>query len=458
MSFESQSTISKFVRKFDNVKLTAVVDYYQLGWDTVTKFPPAAASMPEGMMGPGSPGTRYDYRAPAQDLSRERLRFSLGAEITRPTVIYDTVGITGYWQDTRSSVASGETTRVTSFKTIAGTVTNLDVYDRVRANTLKHETEIRGINSIARKQIAGKSVSNTIQYGVETSFSDNTMSFNRFEDRFETDGTLRSSALQSPTFVMTPSSVYRAGVFASDKIEIGERKQYVITPSLRVDYYNVNPENTAEYISYTHAKAASFVNTSVSPGLSALYKITSDINVYGLYAMGTRNPTAGELNGIFNHSGSGMGSADQIMIVPNPSLKEEVANNFELGVQGNTERHAFRLAAFYNIYDNFIETDVPTGEIRDNYSIYTSTNLDNVTIYGIEASWHWSVDKKLVGGVDGFQFGVTFAWTNGRQDTEIGRQAVDSVDPWKIIAYIGYVDPADIWGVRLSGTFVAEKT
>ncbi|MDR2844468.1 MAG: TonB-dependent receptor, partial [Puniceicoccales bacterium] len=288
----------------------------------------------------------------------------------------------------------------------------------------------------------------TIQYGFEGSIGNNSLNFTRIEN-----GNPAADA-----FVMTPADVYRAGVFASDKVELGNEKKYVLTPSLRVDYYNVNPLNTAEYFALTNAKAASFVNLSVSPGLSALYKITPDINVYGLYAMGTRNPTSGELNGVFSHAGGGVAGA-QLRIVPNRDLKEEVANNFELGIQGNTERHAFRLAGFYNIYDNFIETEYQTGLIdSDGYEIYTSRNLDNVNIYGIEASWHWNVDKKLLGGLDGFQLGASAAWTKGRQDTDFGKQALDSVDPFRLVVYLGYVAPDDTWGVRLSGTFVAKKS
>jgi hemoglobin/transferrin/lactoferrin receptor protein len=429
--FRSQAVIAKLNRKLDGMKLEGVIDYYYLGQDII-------GTNAEGVMNMG-PTMRYEYLTPTQDIARERLRFSLGAEISRSTVLYDSASITGYWQNTTSRVQSHDVTN-----TVRGTVATR----RERINTIDNGAEITGINSVARKTLASASVTQTIQYGFEGSIGNNSLNFTRIEN-----GNPAADA-----FVMTPADVYRAGVFASDKVELGNEKKYVLTPSLRVDYYNVNPENTAEYFVLTNAKAGSFVNLSVSPGLSALYKITPDINVYGLYAMGTRNPTSGELNGVFSHSGGGA-AGGQLRIVPNPDLKEEVANNFELGVQGNTERHAFRLAGFYNIYDNFIETEFDTGTVDDEgYAIYTSRNLDKVNIYGIEASWHWNIDKKLFGGVDGFQIGASAAWTKGRQDTDYGTQPLDSIDPFRFVAYVGYIEPANAWGVRLSATFVAKKS
>ena len=432
-TFQGHAVVGKVERKFDTIKLQAVVDYYYLGTDVIGIN--ASGSM---SMGP----VTYEYFTPTQDIFRERLRFSLGADVTAKTAIYDSANVTGYWQDSKSHVLSHDITRTTS---------PTSVTLRERYNTVINDTEIRGINSTARKAIPGATVEQLIQYGVEVSFADNTMSFTRLQNG--TDAT--------PAFVMAPSQVYRAGLFLSDKIAIGTAKRLVITPSLRTDYYNVDPDNTTDYMTYTNAKAASYVNWSISPGLSALYKITPDINIYGLYAMGTRNPTAGELNGIFNHAGTGgMAGADQIRIVPNKNLRHETANNFELGLQGNTQHHAFRLAAFYNLYDNFIETLHDTGQYSpDHYRIYTSRNLDKVDIYGLELSWNWRVNPTLLAGIEGLHTGLSFAWTEGRHDTDTGgREPLNSVEPWKLVAHLGYTHPDDLWGIRLTGTLVGKKS
>ncbi|MDR1498286.1 MAG: TonB-dependent receptor [Puniceicoccales bacterium] len=421
--FQSQAVIAKLDRKYDNVKLEAIVDYYYLNYNV--KGINAAGSMSMG------PTMSYDYLTPTQEVQRERLRFSLGAEITSPTAIYDAVNINGYWQDTSANTVSHDVTRITR---------PTGVTERERVNTLVHETQIRGVNSHARKSIDSGSVSQLIQYGIEASFAVNTMDFARVENGDDA----------AAAFVMSPSDVYRAAVFASDKIALGRSKAFVVTPSLRTDYYNVNPDNVGSFSTYTNAEAASYVNWSVSPGLSGLYKITNDINVYALYAMGTRNPTAGELNGVFNHSGGGMTGA-QIRVLPNPDLKEETANNFEIGVQGNTNEHAFRVAGFYNLYDSFIEPLYNTGITSDDgYQIYTGRNLDDVTIYGVEVSYNWV--SKL-----GFQAGVAFSWTKGKQDVEGVKLPLPSVNPWQIVGYVGYVSPENKWGTRLTLTYVADK-
>ncbi|MDR2981612.1 MAG: TonB-dependent hemoglobin/transferrin/lactoferrin family receptor, partial [Puniceicoccales bacterium] len=433
MDYTSHAVIGKVTRKFAAVKLEATVDYYHRD-----EF--VDAKNAEGSMNMG-PVMKYEYFTADQDNTRERTRASLAAEI-KPlddVIAFDTVNIIGYWQDSKSRTRNDQLTKIT---TAAG------VSYRDRTNHLDYETEITGFNAIAQKDIDSGFMAQTIQYGLDFSYSDVSSEFNRWDNTTSTN---------DPT-VMAPSEVYRFGMFASDKVSLGEQKEFVLTPSVRVDYYNVNPDNTAEYMAFAGAKAASFVNWSVSPSFTGMYRITPDINVYGLYAMGTRNPSADELNGSFTHSGGGM-SGGQFRTVPNPNLKDERSNNFELGFQGNTENHAFHIAGFYNMYDDFIESMYNTGTIDpDGYELLTSRNLDDVKIYGVEVSWHWKIQKQLI-GLEGFRTGLSFAWTKGTQDTETnGHQPLSSVDPWKIVGYIGYVDPSDNWGIRLTGIFVGKKS
>ncbi len=432
--FTSHAVIGKINRKFESVLLEATVDYYNNQEFVDAKNANGAMNM--------GPTMRYDYLNATQDSTRSRIRVSLGAEIkpSEDIVVFDKLNLLGYWQDSKSEMKNMQLTKITRTS---------GVTYRDRTNLLNYDTEITGFNALAQKDVDSGWLAQTIQYGMDFSYSDVLSEFNRFDN---------AAAGDDPTS-MAPSDVYRFGIFASDKIMLGERKQFVVTPSVRVDYYDVSPENNAEFVDFAGAKASSFQNWSVSPGLSGMYRITNDVNFYGLYAMGTRNPSADELNGSFAHSGASM-TGGQFRTVPNPDLKDETSNNFELGVQGNTEFHAFRVAGFYNMYDNFIESMYNTGAVdADGYELLTSRNLDNVEIYGVELSWDWRIQKTITGGIEGFQTGLSFAWTEGRQDTDLnGRQPLSSVDPWKIIGYIGYVDPSDKWGVRLTGTFSGKKS
>ncbi|MDR2863684.1 MAG: TonB-dependent receptor [Puniceicoccales bacterium] len=429
VDFTSHAVIGKIVRKFESVRLEGTVDYYRLAEDVLATN--AAGEMSMG------PTMKYEYLTPRQDTIRDRLRASIGAEISPAggAVVFDTLHLLGYWQDSTSRTVNPQTTRITRGTTVTY---------RNRTNILDYDTEIGGFNATARKNLESSWIAQTIQYGFETSYSDIASKFTRIEDNVR----------QNDPTAMAPSEVFRFGMFASDKISIGKDKAFVVTPSIRVDYYDVSPSNTAYYVEFAGARAAKFENWSVSPGISTLYNITADINVYGLFNVGTRNPSADELNGCFTHSGGGM-TGGQFRTVPNPDLKDETSRNFEIGIQGNTSHHAFHLAGFYNTYDNFIETMYDTGKVdADGYIMRTARNLDDVTIYGAEARWDWRVDKYITGGIDGFQTGLAFAWTKGRQDSHV---PLASVDPWKFITYIGYTSPSDKWGVRLTATFVAKK-
>jgi hemoglobin/transferrin/lactoferrin receptor protein len=432
--YQSQAVVAKVNRKYETAKLEATVDYYR-----VDEFVNALNASGVMNMGP----MRYEYLAPTQDTDRERIRLSLAADLTPKkgtNALYDSLGMIGYWQRATSKTVNPSTTRI---------VRPTGTTERVRVNTLSYSTDTVGLQANARKDFLTSSVAHTLQYGVDVSHGDTSSDFTRIENGIHTG---------DPT-AMAPSEVWRAGAFISDRLTFGQQRRLSLTPSLRADYFCVNPDNTEYYVTFAGTRGKTYENFAVSPGLSAIYRVTDGLNVYGLYAMGTRNPSADELNGSFIHSGSSSMAGSQLRTYPNPNLKNETSNNFELGVSGNLGGSTFRLAGYYNLYKDFIDTMHNTGQTDDDgYLIYRSRNLDDVTIHGIEISWDWRIQKRFMGGIDGFLAGASFTWSEGRQNDGDRRQPLESIEPMRFIFYFGYAEPGDKWGARLTGTFVARKS
>jgi len=374
----------------------------------------------------------------SQDDERERIRLSLDGTLAPDggTALFDTLKSKLYWQD-----SSFDTKNVQQGIVFGGA--------RDRRNIITYDTETYGFDLQADKFIFGDAVSHGITYGFEVARTDVSTDFERID--FDPSGIPSSSN----RIGMAPSEVTNYGFFIRDEITLGEEARWVITPGLRVDIYDVSPENSADFLARTiipgtgvSTEAVDYENTAIAPSLSVLYALTDDTNVYGTYSRGVRNPTAEELNGVFTHG-------SDFIVVPNKDLKEETSDSFEVGLQRSTREHAFQVAAFYNFYDNFLESNVLlTDNVAPTPDVLTTVNRGKSKIYGLELSWDWRLPESLL-GASGFEAGASLGWTEG-EDTD-SDEPLNSIDPWKFVSYFGYENPGDTWGARLSATYISSK-
>lgn len=320
---------------------------------------------------------------------------------------------------------------------------------RDRRNDIRYQTEIYGLDLQAEKLFMAAGAFHELRYGAEFSRSDVRAEFIRTD--FQPDG----SSTSEDRIGMAPSEVLRIGAFVQDTISLGAEERWTLTPALRFDAYDVSPENTAAFLNRTvipgtsdSVEAVDYDNVAIAPSFSALYRWTPRANTYFTVSRGIRNPTAEELNGVFTHG------ADFI-VVPNPELQEERSNSFEAGFQLNQPEHAFQVALFYNDYRDFLESNVVIEENPDpEPDVLTTVNRAEVEIYGAELRWDYR-STGASGIPTGAESGFSFSWTEGNQ-TDID-QPLNTVDPWKAVAYLGFRSPENTWGSRLTATFIGEK-
>ena len=77
-------------------------------------------------------------------------------------------------------------------------------------------------------------------------------------------------------------------------------------------------------------------------------------NLYATYNRGIRNPSAEELNGFSEHPPTG---DRPVIIRPNPELREEISDSFEVGAQAKLKSGSLTFAFFKNFYDDFINLE-----------------------------------------------------------------------------------------------------
>ena len=309
---------------------------------------------------------------------------------------------------------------------------------RDRVNDLSYYTNRAGINLAASKELQMHSLT----YEYQVARSDISGSLNR------QDGL--AAPIDLPN--LAPSIVWDHSITMVDEISIGDR--WFVSPALRFQYSRVNPTNTPEFLAQTALPvfdevgrligqrtiaAIDYENKFLSPSVLLEYEKTDELSFFGSYTRGFRNPTAEELAGVFVHPNN------LSISLPNPDLRAEDSDLFELGFRHESSSWNSVFTAYYNRYGNFLESNVPTGEVIDGLNVLRTENATNTKIYGVELKSEWSVGCLRLGG--------TFGWSEGVS----GAAPLNTVEPWKAVAWAGFTGPDDKWGMELAGTYVAAK-
>ena len=254
---------------------------------------------------------------------------------------------------------------------------------------------------------------------------------------------------------MAPSESQTLGFYVMDEISMGEKEQWILSPSLRFDYFEINPRSNESFLANSANVGftpAHYKNDALgSPGLSLIHQWNEQINLYFSYNHGVRNPSAEELNGFFEHPPT-TSTTSSFIIDANPNLKEETADTFEIGTQAKFDTSVLKFAAYQNFYDGFIDlVKQPSPGVVD---LYSNDNLGGVEVYGFEFSWDWN-EIKILDDFSPFQLGFSTSWSKGKQTDK--KVPLNSIEPWKTVVYTGYLAEDKLWGIRLYGTYRAPK-
>ncbi len=351
---------------------------------------------------------------------------------------------------------------------------------RNRWQEIDFNTEIFGISSYAHKAWETSWAKHHFLLGIDASVES---ASNRFE-RLDGSEAVRRHVGPPPYATIEfsphptsgdrisfdPADTTRIGLILQDDIHFGSR--WEVMPGLRLEYYGItNAEDSAyltrlrDFFAGQPIAADVIPNTdpvgnyddlTLSPRFDATFKPTENSRIYAGYAFGTRNPTAEERSMIFEHP-----DENNSVTVPNPDLSKESSHAFKLGYKAADDRGRVGVELFYTRYKDFIEKDelgrviIDQGDGPEIFDIYTTMNMGNAEIYGIEGSAEWEAGSWKP-ALDGFIVGLNAGYTIGNNLTK--DQPINTVDPWKAVGYLGYADPDGVYGVRLIGTYTAAVT
>lgn len=239
--------------------------------------------------------------------------------------------------------------------------------------------------------------------GLSTSLADGSVSNDILGERFP----LRD-------FPVTDTREF--GAYLSDQVSRGP---LTLNLALRFDDNRLIPNTDPIYAAdnpETHVVGLS--DSDFSPKLSAIYRLGDAFDIFLQYARGFRAPPFEDANigldiPLFN-----------IRAIPNPSLKSETSDGWELGMRWQGERSRLQLGTFRTAYSDFIQTKVRIGiDPVSGRLLFQSINIGDAVIRGVEARWA----RELTGPLQGLTLHAAAYWAEG--DNRDNDQPLNSVGP-----------------------------
>jgi len=322
----------------------------------------------------------------------------------------------------------------------------------VRDTDFEFNQNTTALNINLRKSLTGDAMSHSLAYGLNWDDTDTERPRNRCDQAVATGAVTCSIASYPfaqpevfPNKTFPDSSTERFGVYFQDEIAFADGA-FSLIPGVRYDRYRLDPDlatltgGAGDIEQYGGYPVSAVEESEVSLSLGAIYDFNDDYSLFVQYAEGYRPPNFDESNQAFVNLGH------RYATVPNPELRAESSQGFEVGLRANLDNAFLSFAAYHNRYDDFIESNY-VG-MHNGINLYQDQNLGEVEIRGVEATGQFYL-------TDQWQLRSSLAYSRG--DNEVDGTPLDSIDPLTAVFGLSYDDSAGKWGGELLLTAVEEK-
>lgn len=340
---------------------------------------------------------------------------------------------------------STETTQLTDeYRTSRGTHYR---YDR----DFYYQQDIQGVRLNFYTNASLSSSTHHIGYGIEYSKTETRELRDGLQTNVDTgDATnvILGEALPVRDFPIT--QVKELGIYLNDEINI-EDTNFTIIPAIRYDTYDLSPKVDSIYLKDNPDQSVvSISEDSISSKLGVVYQLNSHAKIYVQYVKGFRAPPFEDTN-----FGINIPFLDAIAI-PNPDLKSEKIDGYEVGYNLNNEHHKFDIVGFYNDYDDFIQSKVNLGkEEVDGPTLFQSQNIDKAKVYGVEISYKYN-NQGLFSPTDSYNTYVSVFWSKGEnKDTD---QPINEIEPNHALLGVEWLNSDASISVGLHANIVDAKS
>jgi len=321
------------------------------------------------------------------------------------------------------------------------------IYDR----NFTYKQKIQGLRVNLYTNLSSNHISQHIGYGIEYSDSKTT----EWRDGLQTNvatGESTNNILSEifPVRDFPISTVKEIGIYLNDEITF-DHSSITLIPAIRHDKYELTPKTDALYLEDNPTTTIVNINEeSFSPKLSVVYQINDDSKMYLQYVKGFRAPP-------FEDANIGLDIAMlKMRAIPNPDLKSETTDGYEIGYNYSINNHQVAIVAFYNDYENFIQTKVNLGfDPEIGRTIFQSQNIDNTEIYGAEVSYKGRFEH-VFSPNDALLTYANLFWSKGEnKDTE---QALNEIEPNHALLGVQWFNANENLSLALNANLVDAKS
>jgi len=382
-------------------------------------------------------GRFLNTTALAGDDEMLRYRASLRQVLTTSNAAFDSADWSAYWQGTETDQDTYEVRRAVPPRTPPA---QLDRSFRFDENTL-------GVEFTAVKSLVSGALGHEVVYGIEATRSELDELRNGLQTNLATGAT--SPTILGETFPLRDlplSTVVEIGVFVQDEMQLDDAR-WTLVPALRVDYYDLAPETDRIYREDNPATAPAGVDeVSFAPKLGATYRVSDRLGVFFQYAHGFRSPPPEDVNiglevPLFN-----------IRAIPNPNLRPETSDGFEVGLRLTGAPVALTASVFQTEYGDFIESKVNLGvDAATGVTLFQSQNVAEARIYGAEFDARADVSAWSP-RLQGWSGRLAGSWIRGEDLTR--DVPLNSIDPPRLVLSVRFDAPSTRWGTELALTAV----
>lgn len=239
------------------------------------------------------------------------------------------------------------------------------------------------------------------------------------------------------------------GIFLQDEISLGNGR-WELVPAIRYDRYDLDPRPDSIYTEDNPAtEVVAITEDKLSPRLGVLYHLNDEFGIYAQYVNGFRAPPFEDANigldiPLFN-----------IRAIPNPDLKSESSQGYEIGFRYISASTRLSLAFFDTQYNDFIETKARIGvDPESGVVLFQSRNIDRARIYGLDLRLAQNLDAWNQ-ALENWSLNAAAYWSKG--ENKENDQPLNSVSPPQMVLGVTWYSSDGRWNTNLAGTFTARQ-
>jgi len=314
-----------------------------------------------------------------------------------------------------------------------------------------YQQDIQGIRLNFYTNVNLSSSTHHIGYGVEYNKTETEELRNGLQtnvDTGESTNVILSEVFPVRDFPIT--KVKEVGIYLNDEIAI-DGTNFTIIPAIRYDKYELSPSLDSIYLGDNPDQTIVSISVdSFSPKLGIVYQLNGDSQLYAQYVQGFRAPP-------FEDANIGLDiPLFKMRAIPNPDLKSETTDGYEVGYNLASENHQFDIVGFYNDYDDFIQTKVNLGfDPVIGRIIFQSQNIDNAKIYGAELSYKYN-NQGLFSSSDSYNTYASVFWSKGEnKDTD---QPINEIEPNHALLGVEWLNSEESISVAFHANLVSGKS